>query len=407
MGVVGVGRGRSFAAQAPHVGMKLVALCDVWENGLKAAVEQYPKVAAYTDYDRFLEHDMDAVVLANYFHEHAPFAVKAMDAGMHVMSETTACKTLAEGVALARAVERTGRMYMLAENYCYIAYNQEMRRLYKAGEVGEVRFAECEYNHPCDARALNALGPGLNHWRNWIPSTYYCTHALGPVMFITDTRPTMVNALGVAGSPLDKENMHVRRNDPGSMILCRMNNGAVVHVFGLWLRGHSVWYRVHGSRGLMESLRHGNTGMLRVKHESWDMAKGDVAEKIYAPQFPVHADLARRAGHGGGDFFTCHYFAEAIRTGRQPWLNVYRGLDMSMVGIVAWKSVLQDGAPVELPDFRKESVRKKYETDNWSPFAEDVGPGQPPPSITGMNPPNARQIKAARKVWKEIGHDEL
>ena len=45
---------------------------------------------------------MDAVVLANYFHEHAPFAVQALKADKHVMSETAACHTLAEGVALAR-----------------------------------------------------------------------------------------------------------------------------------------------------------------------------------------------------------------------------------------------------------------------------------------------------------------
>ena len=32
-------------------------------------------VTSYTDYERFLEHDMDAVVLANHFHEHAPFAI--------------------------------------------------------------------------------------------------------------------------------------------------------------------------------------------------------------------------------------------------------------------------------------------------------------------------------------------
>ena len=31
------------------------------------------------------------------------------------------------------------------------------------------------------------------HWRNWIPSTYYCTHALAPLMYITDTMPLSVN----------------------------------------------------------------------------------------------------------------------------------------------------------------------------------------------------------------------
>ena len=31
---------------------------------------------------------------------------------------------------------------------------------------------------------------------------------------------------------------------------------------------------------------------------------------------------------------------------------------MSSVGILAWKSALQDGIPVEVPDFRDEAVHK-------------------------------------------------
>src|SRR5215813_11809108 len=97
VGVIGVGRGQSFASGATDlVGMKLVALCDTWEAKLHEAGQRYG-VTTYTDYDKFLEHDMDAVVLANYFHEHAPFAIKALAAGKHVMSETAACSTLAQG----------------------------------------------------------------------------------------------------------------------------------------------------------------------------------------------------------------------------------------------------------------------------------------------------------------------
>jgi predicted dehydrogenase len=136
VGVVGVGRGQSFARGAGEVvGMELVALCDIWEDRLKEVGQRFG-VETYTDYDRFLEHDMDAVMLANYFHQHAPFAIKALRAGKHVMSETAANTTLAEGVALCRAVEKTGQTYMLAENYPFTAFNQEMRRLYRTGEIG-------------------------------------------------------------------------------------------------------------------------------------------------------------------------------------------------------------------------------------------------------------------------------
>ena len=68
------------------------------------------------------------------------------------MSECAACHTPAEGVALIRAVEETGRIYLFAENYPYMAYNQEMRRLYREGTVGTFLYGEGEYVHPDSAR---------------------------------------------------------------------------------------------------------------------------------------------------------------------------------------------------------------------------------------------------------------
>ena len=94
VGVVGVGRGRTFMRTAQVTGMELVAICDTWEDKLTHEGEQLD-VSTYTDYEEFLDHEMDAVVLANYFHEHAPFAIRALEKGKHVMRETAACHTLA------------------------------------------------------------------------------------------------------------------------------------------------------------------------------------------------------------------------------------------------------------------------------------------------------------------------
>lgn len=410
VGVVGIGRGMCFADGAnERVGMKLVAVCEQSIDALKRLNGQFRDVMVYTDYDKFLAHDMDAVVLANFFHQHAPFAVKALDAGYHVMSETSACKTLGEAVALVRAVEKSGRIYCFAENCCYRVTIQEMRRLYQQGEIGDLRMAVGEYIHPIhhmNADGILARSRGLNHWRNWIPSTYYCTHALGPVMYVTDLMPVSVNAHSIDWSKGETERPPVRRGDPGSVILCRMSNGAIATINGQILRGHGLWHRFHGSRGLMESLRSSNREIrsrIRVQHEPWDRKPNVPVERIYEPDFPEHADIAARAGHGGGDFFTIYHFAQAIRTQRQPWLDVHRGVAMSVVGIQAWKSCLDEGRPYEIPDFTKESVRRRYQDENWSPFPEDAGPGQPPPSITGMREPTRAQIAAAEKVWREIG----
>lgn len=404
VGVVGVGRGQSFAAGAnERVGMELVALCDTWEQKLLEVGQRYG-VATYTDYHEFLSHDMDAVILANYFHEHAPFAIQALEAGKHVMSECICNATLAEGVALCRAVERTGLIYMLAENYPYTVFNMEMRRLYRTGEIGEVTYAEGEYNHPMSFEARTAIAPGLNHWRNWTPSTYYCTHALAPLVYITDTRPVRVNGLSIAWPKPDP--LSVRRGDPGSVILCRMDNGAVFRLFGLVLPGHSNWYRVHGDHGAMEITRgpgYFGPGQVRVWHEPWDCPEGVPTERTYVPDWPEHADLARQAGHGGGDFWTNFVFANAIRSGEQPFLDVYRGVAMSSVGILAWKSALAEGAPFDVPDFRDEQSRAAYENDHWSPFPSHAAPGQPPPSILGTREPTPEAIAQAQRIWEKTG----
>jgi predicted dehydrogenase len=384
--------------------LELVAICDTWEERLASAGESLG-VQTYADYDEFLSHDMDAVILANYFHQHAPLAIRALEAGMHVMSETSACHTLGEGVALIRAVEKSGLTYMFAENYPYSATNQEMRRLYQKGAIGEFRYGEGEYVHPDPAEVRLGRSCGFDHWRNWIPATYYCTHSIAPVMVITDTRPEKVNGFVV---PFDFEDptlaMTARRSDTAATIICRMDNGAVMKSLHGGLRGHGNYVRIHGNRGLMENCRHGDKQRLRVWKEPWEKRKNEPTEIVYNPDFPVHHDKATRAGHGGGDFFTAYHFTNAIRSGEPPYLDVYRGVDMSIVGVQAWRSVLADSAPFEVPDFRKESVRRKYKDDHWSPDPARKAKGQPPSSVLGHLSPGPDARKLARKVWATKGY---
>ena len=403
VGVVGVGRGMSFArGTGPLVGLELVALCDTWEERLEQAGKQFD-VATYTDFDEFLGHDMDAVILANYFHEHAPFAIKALQAGKHVMSETAACFTIAEGVELIRTVERTGKTYMFAENYPYMVFNQEMRRLYQAGEIGTVMYAEGEYIHPDPAEVIMGRACGTYHWRNWIPATYYCTHSLAPIMFITETWPEKVNGFVMVRRDDDPVNERtIKFSDASSMIALRMDNGAVVRLVHVYLRGHGVWVRVHGSRGLMENLRWGERNMLRVVREQYHEERRHPQEVIYRPDFPEFHEQAMQAGHGGGDFFTNYHFAEAIRRDEPPFLDVYRGVTMSIIGPLSYRSALSDSNTIDVPDFRREADRVAYEDDHWRP---DPVKGDPWTSIEGRKQPTPEQLAFSREVWRQRGYD--
>ena len=88
--------------------------------------------------------------------------------------------------------------------------------------------------------------------------------------------------------------------------------------------------------------------------------------------------------------------AEAIKKNRQPYFDVYRGVASPAVGILAYRSALDDSNAYEIPDFRKESARRKYANDHWSPDPAARTKGQPWPSILGGIVPSKQAIACAK-----------
>lgn len=406
VGVVGLGRGQTFIEQTtPLVNMELVALCDTWEERLDEFGARHG-VATYTDFDRFLEHDIDAVVLANYFHQHADFAIRALAAGKHVMSETAAAFTPGEGAALVQAVEQSGLIYMLADNYPYMAYNQEMRRLYQDGAVGDFRYGEGEYIHPISAHLFNSIAAGDDHWRNWLPVTYYCSHSLAPVMYITDTVPVRVTGFVIPHDPADDNKARtVRRGDTASMIVLEMDNGAIVKLLQYDLRGHGNYVRIAGNRGMMENGRGALEDYVRLRREPFEKPALAPVETTYLPDFPRFHREASGTGHGGGDFFMNYEFANAIRTGEQPYFDVYRGVQMALVGALAYKSALAGAVPIAIPDLRDPASLEALSQDHFNPDPAVAGSTGPAPSVLGRFEPPAEGSAYAREVWSRT--DEL
>jgi predicted dehydrogenase len=223
-------------------------------------------------------------------------------------------------------------------------------------------------------------------------------------MVITDTMPVRLNALSISEDAPQAPNT-VKVGDVGSVILCRMNNGAVFRIWGLMMSSiHRVRYDLHGERGLISTADPNPWSTVRIHHEPWMRTDGQKVETTYVPDWPSHPELAAKAGHGGGDFWVCFHFANAIRSGTQPFLNVYRATAMAAVSVQAWRSCLADGQPLDIPEFANRRARAQVADDHWSPFPEDAAPGQPPPSIRGTLAPSRTAVARARKVWKKMGY---
>ena len=402
VGVFGGRRGEALANGALANDFELVAVCDADEVRLQSFSRKFPgrKVALYSDYRKFLEHDFDAVMIANYAPEHV-WAVKlALAADKHVLSECLAAFTMAEAVELVETVEASGKIYMFAENAAFFTQVIEMRRRFLSGEFGDFRYGECEYMHPINYPEMAALYNGENHWRCWLPGTYYCTHSMGPLMYITETRPVTVNGFVLPYDDNDPlQTRSLRRGDAGGILICRMDNGAMAKVVP-WtsLRENGYRCRVCGNRGTMEFTQ--AHPELRVFFEPFDQPEGTVLDTRYTPVLPKKYAAAAGQGHGGADFFTSYYFAKAIRSGEPPWLNVYRALDMSVIGILGYRSALQGGCEIRVPDFRDKSVREFYRYDNWTPDPAKRTSSMPYPSIRGdiKVRPEAKEIFAKERA---------
>ena len=59
-------------------------------------------------------------------------------------------------------------------------------------------------------------------------------------------------------------------------------------------------------------------------------------------------------GHGGTDLKVARHFTEALLAGKPPPIDVYRGIEYSLPGIIANKSAELGGVPLAVPDLRRE-----------------------------------------------------
>ena len=73
---------------------------------------------------------------------HAPWTIRALEAGKHVLCEKPFSATVSEAQAMADAAARSGRVLMEAFHYRYHALFAHMRELLRAGEIGTVRHLE-------------------------------------------------------------------------------------------------------------------------------------------------------------------------------------------------------------------------------------------------------------------------
>ena len=381
LGVFGTRRGMDFRRDFLALGCEFVALCDNRPHVLEDANNQLGgNVAMYDKFEDFIEHDMDAVIIANNFQEHVPYVVECFKRNLHVFSECTAAGTMAECVELVRAFKNSKSIYFLAENYPQMPMNLEMTRLVEEGTLGKILYAEGEYNHPsgpADVEFLKKHVYNLNHWRNYLPVTYYVTHSLGPLIRATGALPKTVSANAIF-EPYPTDEPHPSNTaDRAGIMVTKNDDGSVFRFVACsQLGAHHNAYRFCGTKGSVENIK-GTSDRILLRYNDWDIPEGKEENQEYLVDMTKDKDYKyiKESYHAGGDFITARLFTEYVRAGKQPPapFDIYGAVTMSSVGILAWRSILDGGKPYEIPDFKNEEDCKKWENDHLTPFPDENG----------------------------------
>ena len=404
LGIWGLGRGQNFIRSAQFLNIDVVAGCDINPEMRASFAKNVPDAFVTDDEDEFLAQDIDAVLVATYFPDHARHAIKALEKGKHVMSEVTSFRSPADGVRLVEAVERSGKVYNLLENYPFTKENMFLKQLWDEGFFGEFLYGEYEYVH-C-ARQLSyaynfcvdgkqlLVEPGWvsHNWRAGLNTQLYNTHSLGPLMQITGLRPVAVEAFPNTVSTPGSLQATGGKTSSGSSLVRMSNGGVMRNLMGAMTMDNHMGGRLWGTKAGADKMTRGH---LRL-------CIGADGAGLYTevnPEWPEIGKLAEAAGHGGGDFWELYYFAREILTGEKaPW-NVYAASDVTLTGILAVRSANRGGEPQRIPDFRNKAERDAYRED----WAEDVPLFDP----TTVFPPDADKelVKDFNRIMVELFHN--
>jgi len=369
VGVLGAYRGNSMIKYCKLTdNAELVAICDKAEDALEKQKElnQNDNITYYKSFDEFIKHDMDAVVLANYANEHAPFAIRCLKAGKHVYSECLPCQHMKEAIELIETVEETGLIYAFGENYCFMKAPYEMRRLYKQGVLGEFEYGEGEYIHNCEPIWHSITYGDPDHWRNRVMhANFYCSHSIGPLIHITGLRP--VSVVGFEGRKTERRWRTGGLGAQFGIEMIELENGGIIKSIHGDLYKESIWYSVYGSKGRMESVRFdaeaGNMDKIYVNVDAYSGAYEEKKIESYEPRNKLD-ELSKEFGHGGSDFHSMYHFIEKIRGNEDAdVIDVYEAMDIVLPGMFAYRSVIAGGIPLAIPNLRIKEERDAYRND--------------------------------------------
>ncbi|HZO90208.1 MAG TPA: Gfo/Idh/MocA family oxidoreductase [Chthonomonadaceae bacterium] len=168
------GKGASDTADAARLG-NVVALCDVDEDKLNKAAQQYPKARTFTDYRKMFDEmgkSIDAVTVSTPDHHHALAAAAAMHLGKHCFCQKPLTHTIYEARRLGELARQKKVATQMGNQGTADSSLRQMAAKLRAGVLGTVTEIHIWTDRPIwpqgIARPEPTDPPSNLHWDLWL-----------------------------------------------------------------------------------------------------------------------------------------------------------------------------------------------------------------------------------------------
>ncbi|MBD3195657.1 MAG: hypothetical protein GF317_11405 [Candidatus Lokiarchaeota archaeon] len=138
-GIAGLGGAWMFhsAGARNNDKIKFVSAYDIDKRKLKRVSRIY-KLDYYTDYEKFLGSDIDAVLIMVPHFLHEQMVVQAAEAGKHILCEKPMATTLEECDKMIEATQKAGVKFMIAENHRFLPAHKYIKEAVSEGLLGDI-----------------------------------------------------------------------------------------------------------------------------------------------------------------------------------------------------------------------------------------------------------------------------
>jgi predicted dehydrogenase len=336
VGLVGHGLCKFAAAFGfqDHPNVEVVAVSDLFPDRCADLARAARCAKTYPSLEELVKDDrIEAVFVATDAPSHARHCIEVLKHGKHVACAVPAVyASLEEAEQLWEAVRKSDRTYMLFETSAFHEDLHAMRRIYQAGGLGKLVYAEGEYYHFMEQPLAS-----YQDWRVGLPPQFYPTHSNAYYHCVTGGSFTEVSCLGMPSviQHLKPENNRYRNPFGTEIALFRTSEGGSARM--------AVSWDTPGAGGEMGRVR-GQRGSFYGKYEGLEKSLPDLKRPPLPPGVAA-------GGHGGSHGHLTNEFITAILQDRPPLVDIRMALNLTVSGIVAHHSAMKDGERLKIPQY--------------------------------------------------------